>query len=556
MKRKLTANKYFVPIIFILLVNIIVWKDSVYYRSPWMGEINESGELHTWLTGSTVKFAANWLEEDVLQSRFRMYENPISVEFQSNEDRLLYQSYPSGCVIPVYILAKVTGTNSTHGIIKLTMLWNLLNQFLIEICMCLIVFLFLYKTLPLLHTTMFSLLPITVYFCAASLWFHQNVYFSDQGVIVFFALALVGEFLRDELIEKKQYKKSIIAIDVLLFFINFAGCFTDWFFFFFMFVIFIKRLCTKDFSDKFNIIFLLKAFLYCIPVFLTIILFIMQIDSLETLMNTFLYRAGFTETTSVRDLTPTTLKKFLTTTMWKYLILDYGIVGMLMINASICIWIFMIIFKRKTSGRFIRYYTLIFVPCIFQMTVLKNHSVVHEFSALKLEILLGFLCSTLPVICIPNKFFDKITLPAFIPAKNTQIFIPILPVLFFLLFSGCFSIQRFVPRIPDTDYKQNYSNEMFLRESTGFNDIVFSFTDDIPFNPPQQLAYSRKRVYKISNFDDITNYFENHTITEPYNVLLFDTQNNFALTKNQKLEVYKQDTKKERSITLYKVLDY
>jgi len=60
-----------------------------------------------WLTASTIKFVNNWLQDGIINDKFIMYEDFKSIEFE-NDSREIYNSYPPGCIIPVFIFAKIT----------------------------------------------------------------------------------------------------------------------------------------------------------------------------------------------------------------------------------------------------------------------------------------------------------------------------------------------------------------------------------------------------------------------------------------------------------------
>ena len=70
---------------------------------------NNLGGEHSWLSGSTIKFVNNWLDEGAANLNFTNYDSPSSIEFNGLGDRSPYLSYPTGETFFVYITARVLG---------------------------------------------------------------------------------------------------------------------------------------------------------------------------------------------------------------------------------------------------------------------------------------------------------------------------------------------------------------------------------------------------------------------------------------------------------------
>ena len=48
-----------------------------------------------------------------------------------------------------------------------------------------------------------------------------------------------------------------------------------------------------------------------------------------------------------------------------------------------------------------------------------------------------------------------------------------------------------------------------MRDNTSYEHVCFSFSYSLPTNPPQELAVSRKKVYKIDNINELNTMFPN-----------------------------------------------
>ena len=47
----------------------------------------------------------------------------------------------------------------------------------------------------------------------------------------------------------------------------------------------------------------------------------------------------------------------------------------------------------------------------------------------------------------------------------------------------------------------------FIRENTGYEDVCFSFTCEIPYEPPHDLTVSHKRVWQVETAEEVDTMF-------------------------------------------------
>ncbi|MBU2524949.1 hypothetical protein KKG71_07185, partial [Patescibacteria group bacterium] len=194
-----TNKKTLITVILLLIILCGTFAYSVKVRSPWFGKLSVGH--HQWLTGSTLVFTKNWFRDGAFKSYFAMYENPKSIE--SPAKRGIYASYPPGAIIPIYAISKIINKEPTPAMV---MSYNLANQFFITLLLIATVFIFLRRLgLPLFYTFLFSLIPLaTELFLPAPMYWHQNVFFSDQAVILPFIFFIFLEILRDGLKKHKS----------------------------------------------------------------------------------------------------------------------------------------------------------------------------------------------------------------------------------------------------------------------------------------------------------------------------------------------------------------
>jgi hypothetical protein len=138
------------------------------------------------LTAFSQNMVNSWLTDGIANDQFNTYCDFASVEFENNNDRCIYLSYPPGSFVPLYLIAKATGQKEVSiGFIKyfvqiefyismllLGILFYLCLQYINVASRFLIIF------LPVLFSSLWAFLPYNVYYM-------NNVYFTDQAVILY-----------------------------------------------------------------------------------------------------------------------------------------------------------------------------------------------------------------------------------------------------------------------------------------------------------------------------------------------------------------------------------
>lgn len=489
---------------------------------------NNSG-THCWLSGSTIKFVNNWLDESPLKLHFVNYESPNSIEFNNLEERGPYVSYPTGETFFVYSAARIIGKKSI-GIYFLKH-FQMLCFWLEMLFISLFVYRFLSRNgirsefektvVSFLTASYWILLPINV-------WYLANVYFADQCVILFVMAFLLIEY-ESLYCEKKKYQH---ILNFLKFFLVFSGVLIDYYFWILVFISFCLEISfniknRKPRNEVFKV-----ALWYVIPVLLALLFFAYQLFSIpkwnEILKNTFLFRTGFSENQYNRtDVINYGLKiNFLTA---------FGLK-----NFKFLFWILIVIFlyidynfeERKvilTKNKII--VLLGVISPLIQVILLKNHSSIHEFSMIKF----GWCFAMLPIVSA--LFIVKLVNNL----KVTQSFQHINFSLFFHVFLILFLFMALITGVPGSSRKyyisrrgspNDYHLSEILREYTKYEHVCFSFSHEILPNPPQELAVSKKRIYKISTIDEMKSKFP-LLKSEAKKVLVID-KNDTSVTAEQK----------------------
>ncbi|EKQ52019.1 MAG: hypothetical protein B655_2029 [Methanobacterium sp. Maddingley MBC34] len=506
--------------IFILFsITLVVFQYTVEIREPWFGELSSDPYSHQWLTGSTLEFSENWYREGPLNWGFVMLETPASIEFTNSSSREPYLSYLPGSIIPIYTLSKVTGTEPNASLV---MGYNLFNHFTIALLLSLLIFVFLRQIkIDYLNSFLFATIPIFLeLLLPGPLYWHQNVFFADQAVILPFVLYIFLEIIRDG--PNCKYAKVLCILQNL---VLFYGIFTDWLFVFIALTVYLKRIFEGKIKFSINIgIFLKENIKFWSAPLLAAALYLTQIfffNQMKNIIRNFFYRSGLsTEGSQILTTGSVVISNGLTVFI-AYIIIGYGEIGLYALCFSFAILVVLVWFilsekiLKKDSNveikRICALMAILLIPCILQVLVFRNHSIIHTFSVLKFSVPL----TTIPFVLCPISIYLILKRKVKLPNINLGLF-KNLKVDFGLLiiFLMVFTITSFYVVNEHPNYKEifpetNHSLQVLgdsIQKNTQYSDVVFSPDFEIKSHPPQQLAYSMKKVYKINSTEDIGNY--------------------------------------------------
>lgn len=503
------SNVTFLALLFIAVTSIFI--HTYIDRRDYIGSL---GGEHSWLAAHTTLITRHWFREGGFNLKFLMVNSPYSIESPSIPERDIYSSYPPGSSIPIYLASKILSKEPSISLVNQI---NLLNHYLISIVLTFgLGALFFLAKIPFKLAFIFGFVPAAAYlFWPASMYWHTNSYFSDQAVILPFALAIILESLFAEKIALFNRRKSLL-FDIVQFIIIFWGVYTDWLFIPLVFwVIYSRIFISKSLSfnlSKQNIHSWLKIIspgalalgIYIIP--------IIQTTGLTPLFQKFLFRAGISaEGASYVNGWRGFYNGFFRVHIWNQLgKIGLPIITFSLLTAMILVaWTTLNYFNRARKIKLPHCLLILFtVPAMSMLTqllILRNHSVIHSFSALKFILLFFiFLISVLAVSylsIIRLKILDKID-----PQRTYLSLITALIALFGLFTSGI-KHQNFLEYF-SKDF--NFEFPLFVAQNSSFKDIFVSSSLEIPVFPPHQLAISMKHVHKFKTFNEAENFVNKH----------------------------------------------
>jgi len=392
-------------VILLFSITFVVFEHTVEIREPWFGELSNNN--HQWLTGSILKYSKNWYLEGPLNLKFAMLENPRSIEFPTISSRDPYTSYPPGTVFSIYFASEIVGHEPTTALV---MDYDLLNHFLIAFFLSIMIFFFLRQLkIDYLNSFFFSIIPIFMeLLLPAPLYWHQNVFFADQAVILLFVLYTFLEISRDNINNRYLFKFLNIIQNVVLFY----GFLTDWLFVFIALTVYIKRIIDGEIVLSKKIYPFIKGSLfYWFAPLLALFLFAIQLYILGTIGHTLseaLIRTGMSQNITVVGYSQNGLNMFM-----GYFDMGYGPIAVSALLVSIYTFILISIlayyrsYKQKINynvenvKKILYLIGILLFPCILQVLVFSNHSILHDFSVLKFS--LSF--ATVPLVFLPLLVF-------------------------------------------------------------------------------------------------------------------------------------------------------
>lgn len=479
-------------VINILLIFISIFVVTIMPLNAVPVDFKNADNYHEALTAFSAKIVNNWLIDGIVNDKFIMFDDFASVEFETNNNRRTYSSYPSGSLIPIYIIAKVIGVNevSTGFIKHFVQFEYYLSIFILGLLFYICLKIIDVKSrlliiiLPIILSSLWAFLPFNVYYM-------KNAYFVDQAVILLSIMFFLIEFA----LYNKKLIKWKIPLHMLSCIVLFAGILTDYYFFCIAFVACCFRIIIafQDYPEK-PLLYKLfsNTWALIISAIIATALFIIQLlnvpDGFDLLALTFSIRAGSGEDFGgIKALINHFNNGFSV----------FSLPTLILVTIFCGIFIFIRNNYNQEKQMIVRWLSIIVLSTVLHTIILREHSIVHEFSMIKYNLVFVFIIFAF--ICWI--YISYMTNSAGGIKKYSSIALTFIVCLLPFCFLSLKNYDQnfYKKRI----WKEDHSIAEFIRENTNYYDVVYSPDYEINCHPTQNLAISRKRIYKVLSLDEI-----------------------------------------------------
>jgi hypothetical protein len=338
-----------------------------------------------------------------------------------------------------------------------------------------------------------------------NLYYLRNVYFADQCIISVVLFFILLEIYKEYFSVKHLLKYFYTG---LKFIVSLYGVLTDYYFLFVLFVSWLVTIIPLIKSKENFKKIVLASLVYVLPVLLGLGAFFIQIIQVPNYSNIILNKMKYRISGNV-DWEKSKIIGIIRNFLASY---SFGWILIMLLVICIVVRIKHKSFLEKYSS-LLNIMMIIYIPPVFQILVLQNHSVVHEFSMLKFALPIMLVIVILTVFMLDLKKISDASIIIHIENDDDmrKLKIPFLYLIIIVssvFFSCVLNADKnyYLSRIGT---KESYERENLIRSNYDFSDVYFSFTESIMANPPQYLAISQKLIYKVDSIHKILEKFPN-----------------------------------------------
>lgn len=466
-------------------------------------DLQRADSIFEKITAFSAMVVNNWLMDGIAHDKFVMHGDFPSIEFEKNQNRSLYLSYPPGALIPLYLAAKITGKEEISiGFVKRFVQYEyylsiLFLGLLFYTCMMVLKIRFrpLLIIIPIVLSSLWAFLPFNFFYM-------RNVYFTDEAVMLLFIIFLIIEIL----LYSKQFEKYTIPLHIIYAVVLLSGLLTDYLFFSVVFVTFCVHFI-NSFQDRPEKTILYNMFsetwVLIVSTIIAVSLFIIQLLSipygLTWLAVTFQIRTDWSA-----DKIETLMHHFGNGFTFFFM--------PILIFVSVFCVIFYFIRKHysKKNQLIIHWLSIIVLSSVLHTVILQAHSALHEFSMMKYNLVFTFIIfSCLCWICLSNRDYLGKAIK-----KYPAIILASIVLLIILCFSSLIIYDKkfYYARTCDSQdiydgliCRANIPASKFIRDNTNYYDVIFSPDYEINYDIlfTNDLVVSKKRIYKALDLEDI-----------------------------------------------------
>jgi hypothetical protein len=482
-----------------------------------------------YITTVMMMFARNWWIEGARHMLFSMPYAPLSVETATPALRYgMYQSWPPGAVLPLYLIARLTGTEPNIPMVN----WlNVAGHGLIALFLSLSAYLAasVLRRPSIEGVALAIAAACLVLFPRGPVYFFSQVYAFDTHIVVYYALLLFAAALElgaSDPSSQKPYYWLQIAILI-------CGLFVDWLFYF-VFAVWLALRVVGARTEQGSPMKRKEAWALTVLPLATFSIFLVWrlltpgsiaasdgiVASIEELAWKLVFRLGDTSDhpVSAASFFPT-FYEYHRFYYWDTapVLIGVGFVLCLALSAALSIMSRTDREARRVSFGLFSMCLLSIVPAYGEMIVLKQHTSIHPWSLAKVVV---------PLAMIPGVFLPLLTvavLQRWLSGtangrwKSVGRAAGTVAVLAFALWIGNEAWPRERPYILGRIEPAAAVPWLTIHDLTSYSDVVFSPDfEAAPFGI--RAAVSGKLVYQVHSFAEMARWVAH--ICEPFQIVV------------------------------------
>ncbi|MGQ9898240.1 MAG: hypothetical protein ACUVR8_11870 [Acidobacteriota bacterium] len=364
-------------------------------------------------------------------------------------------------------------------------------------------------------TLLAALPPMLELLLPGPLYWHQNVYFADQAVLLPYVLFILLEAVRDAYPLARARCEQQQALTMAW------GVACDWLFVCLVGIAYVKRLATGDIPWPWSNVkeWSRRSLWFGSGGLVALGLFFTQLAILGMLPR---LQARFLERIGATDVNADFTARFNAMFWGEYIPAQFGTAGSTLaflalagcLVLSIWRWQQVTGAQSPAPGVAVSAWAMVLltVPCFLQVYALRNHSAIHDFSALKFSLVIA----AVPFVLLPVTFLAAFA-PRWLTGMGRRISVAVLLLAAALTYAlpVHFGFRALFPAPSPIIEPLGTA----VRQAVTPSDIVFSPDFEIPTDPPHLLSISGKRVYYAPSLAAVAADVSRYP-THSYNVVL------------------------------------
>jgi hypothetical protein len=514
-------NQEVIYLVFIAIGVLFIWTYALNLRMAYLDQIPVYDADVT--TSAMVMWARGWLIEGPLNIWLSTPFQPSSIEMPTLLDRGVYQSWPPGAVLPIYISSLFLEIEPSAVLINwVNTFGNIILSFAVAYAAWNLCIINRVNSFAAVILAIASSLPVILPRGIAYIF--SQIYCVTTAILPYIAICI---FLETAMFRTKSNQKNKILLILFLIVIFFAF-FVDWLAYTFFIFWFLYRLigCKYKFFPEWTSSQKIKIGL--LPIIGMGIYLFWRIGTPGSEGE----RHGFLASLNLlfeKVLNRINLGNDRISNFWEAFIeihnhwfsphLLYLLISTLLL--SLALFIYLLLKNKSHDERrniffLIAILLLVTIPFYLQMIIFSQHTFIHRWAIAKIIFAYAFV----PFVILPLgllKLQQVFTKRKFLGLINNYLAVPVSIII--LLFAGISSSQFNPPYLMGRIDMKTYQTFNTIHNNTGYADVLFSPVWEAP--PIGMIVgITNKRIYKIKSFSEIDSFFQKRNLSGKANVVI------------------------------------